>query len=102
MKVKSKRPESETETVYIKTNQKSDIEEIQPSRAAVYPIPFEQIIHVNCPEWSIIKIHDAMGRLVFQGEFEPGDHSIDLSKFDSGTYVLSVGGEIIRLVKINP
>lgn len=73
-----------------------------------FPNPVEDMLHIELPQLNsaILNIFDMQGRMVLnlsEADLNEGRQSIDLSKIDSGMYVLSFsnGGELFtfRLIK---
>lgn len=55
----------------------------------VYPNPASNWIHVQTESPTEIRIHDVLGKLIFEGEIESGENQIDISACADGTYFIS-------------
>jgi len=64
----------------------------------VYPIPVEDVLNIESYGHSLVQIFNIQGKRLMQEEFQ-GQLSVDVSSYSSGTYVVIVNGETIKIVK---
>jgi hypothetical protein len=55
---------------------------------AVYPNPNAGIFSVNLTSVSKITVVDALGKMVYEQQLQSGEHTINLTNYASGFYVL--------------
>jgi SprB repeat/Secretion system C-terminal sorting domain len=71
----------------------------------IYPNPSNGIFFMETQESLGYTVYDAMGRIIFQDNFDAGTNKIDLSSESEGVYILQVNVndsmKVIRLVKSN-
>ena len=72
--------------------------------ALLFPNPTIDLININTSDFAEVRytLHDAAGRIVFQGQLFSETTSLDLSEFASGTYsiTLSRSGENLKIFKL--
>ncbi len=74
-------------------------EEDEEQNALLFPNPFDAILNIRTAIESDFQLYDSMGRLVLNGHFETED-SIDLSEYEAGNYILRIGNEGYRILKL--
>lgn len=81
------------------------IENHQTDEIIVYPNPTHDVIHIRCAEKEIkqIRIFDVFGKEIFQQNINNDNLNIDLSNYNSGTYILQLisdkGVEARKVIK---
>ena len=73
------------------------------SRLAVFPNPVSDWLNMqtDIPDIKTVQVHDVLGRLVLQSEFQP---LLDIHRLESGTFVISFfdkQGQFLHSFKIN-
>ena len=71
----------------------------QPSNFSIYPNPCStNNLHVFNPEQSLLSIFSADGKCCLQQNLKPGNHSIDISDYSSGYYLIRFGENYKKLI----
>lgn len=68
------------------------INETLEKRVIVYPNPANNILNIVSPN-STISIYNTIGQLVFETKSEEGTTTINISSFDSGSYIVKITNE---------
>ncbi len=69
-------------------------------RIKVYPNPFEQeLVFKNIPDECVLQLRNMNGQVVHAQSFDAGKNYLDLSGFDSGTYVFRIRTKQNQFIK---
>ncbi len=87
------------DTIYIRTDAYTDIEQITKGRLIIYPNPAEHEIRIESTQTASFRLLDIEGRELMKGELETGTTTIDISSLSKGIYLIESGGQIIKFSK---
>lgn len=87
------------DTIYIRTDAYTDIEQITKGRLIIYPNPAEHILSIESTLAAGFRLLDIEGRELMKGELETGTTTIDISSLSKGIYLIESGGQIIKFAK---
>lgn len=87
------------DTVYIRTDAYTDIEQVTKGRLIIYPNPAEHELKIESVQTAGYRLMDIEGRELMKGELEIGTTTIDISSFSKGIYLIESEGQIIKFVK---
>lgn len=64
-----------------------------------YPNPVTDILHVDLPDNTLVKLHSMTGELLMEEVVTSGHTEINMSEFSTGVYLVTVGNKTYRIVK---
>ncbi|KAA6303057.1 MAG: Xylosidase/arabinosidase [Candidatus Ordinivivax streblomastigis] len=74
---------------FILTNT-TGIRNIKTDGISIYPIPTNDIIQIQMPQAGVVKISDISGKIVYAGNRNQVNHTVDLSRQAAGIYIVSI------------
>ena len=87
------------DTVYIRTDAYTNIEQTKKGRLVIYPNPAEHEIRIESNQTASFRLLDIEGRELMKGELETGTTNIDISSLSKGIYLIESEGQIIKFAK---
>lgn len=78
----------------------ASINENETAQFAVYPNPTDGVLTIsNVTEEMTFTVYSIAGNLVSTGVLNSVENKIDLSRFENGMYVMTIGQQIVRVIK---
>ena len=87
------------DTMYIRTDAYTDIEQVTKGQLIIYPNPAEHVLRIESTQAAAYRLMDIEGRELMKGELETGTTTIDISSLSKGIYLIESGGQIIKFAK---
>ncbi|MCS7297594.1 MAG: PKD domain-containing protein [Bacteroidia bacterium] len=66
----------------------------------VYPNPCTEVVLLHLSTQAVVALYEGRGKLLWEGHFPAGIHSLNLSQLPSGLYFLRIGPHTVKLHKI--
>lgn len=69
----------------------------------IYPVPVHELLYLSLPSEGILGIYSMDGVILEKRSLTPGDHSIDMTGYESGIYLFkfnTTNGEHVRLIPV--